>query len=109
MRRQQAQRLKPVLSEIELTVVRLDREDGAGVEFGVRDTGIGIAAEKLGTLFEAFTQVDSSSTRQYGGTGLGLAITARLCQMMGGTIAVRSALDEGSTFTIRLPASEEIT
>ena len=91
--------------EVELAVVRLDDAEGRWVEFSVRDTGIGLAPEKLDTLFEAFTQVDSSSTREYGGTGLGLAITARLCQMMGGTIAVQSVPGQGSTFAIRLPVA----
>ncbi len=73
------------------------------VVFEVSDTGIGIGAEQLETLFEPFAQADQTTTRRYGGTGLGLAITRRFCQMMGGTIAVESAPGEGSTFTVRLP------
>ncbi|MEZ5671895.1 MAG: DUF3369 domain-containing protein [Thiotrichaceae bacterium] len=77
---------------------------GDQLHFRVSDTGIGIEPEQLDKIFEAFTQVDSSSTRQFGGTGLGLAISKHFCQMMGGNISVETKLREGSTFTAHLPA-----
>ncbi|AFZ19862.1 response regulator [Allocoleopsis franciscana] len=73
------------------------------ITFRVTDTGIGMTSEQMSRLFEAFTQADASTTRQYGGTGLGLAITKKLCQMMGGDVTVESEVGKGSTFTIHLP------
>jgi two-component system sensor histidine kinase/response regulator len=74
----------------------------------VKDTGIGIPNNKLSSLFDTFTQADSSTTRQYGGTGLGLSITRKLCSPMGGDIFVNSELGEGSNFQfyIQLARSE---
>ena len=73
-------------------------EQTAVVHFVVRDTGIGIPREKKEAIFEAFTQVDSSTTRKYGGTGLGLTISSRLASAMGGRIWVESEPSEGSRF-----------
>jgi len=90
-------------------LLRLSRtsEDGRDlVRFDVTDSGIGMTPEQLGRLFQAFTQADSSTTRNFGGTGLGLTITRHFVIMLGGTIDVASAPGKGTTFSIVLPDRE---
>ncbi|SMP76903.1 PAS domain S-box-containing protein [Desulfonatronum zhilinae] len=78
------------------------RDDTARVRFEVRDTGIGIPEHKHAHIFESFTQVDGSTTREYGGTGLGLAICKRFVELMGGIIFLESVENQGSTFSFVL-------
>ena len=73
------------------------------IGFSISDTGIGIAFDKLNTIFEPFVQASTDTTRKYGGTGLGLSICKNLVQMLGGTISVESTLLEGTTFSFQLP------
>jgi signal transduction histidine kinase/CheY-like chemotaxis protein len=89
---------------ITLSLERESRDDGDRLVFTVSDNGIGMTEEQMGRLFQAFAQADVSTTRKYGGTGLGLTITRRFCEMMGGSIDVRSEHGKGSIFTICLPA-----
>jgi signal transduction histidine kinase/DNA-binding response OmpR family regulator len=74
------------------------------ITFAVTDTGIGMTPEQVGKLFQTFSQADASTTRKFGGTGLGLAITERVCHMLAGDIRVVSTPEQGSTFTVRVPA-----
>jgi len=77
-------------------------EENASVKFSVSDTGIGIAENKIATIFENFEQATSDTSRLYGGTGLGLAIVKQLVDQQGGAIQVESKIDEGSTFSFTL-------
>jgi signal transduction histidine kinase/CheY-like chemotaxis protein len=118
-----AQRLKQVLlnlvgnaikftahGTVTLRVAPADAPDGlVGVRFEVRDSGIGIASDRLESLFEPFYQVDASHRRQRGGTGLGLTISQRIVEAMGGRIGVRSAPGRGSSFSFTLALAPERT
>jgi PAS domain S-box-containing protein len=87
-----------------VTVLLGLRDEGAGVRLAIDvvDTGIGIPADKLESVFEPFTQAESSTTRKYGGTGLGLTISRRFARAMGGDIAVASEMGKGSVFMVRI-------
>ncbi len=89
---------------VKLSVAKEKSDSGRPVfRFAVTDSGIGMTDEQMGRLFQAFTQADASTTRNYGGTGLGLTITKHFATMLGGDISVTSKPGEGSTFTILLP------
>jgi PAS domain S-box-containing protein len=93
------------LGEVVVTISLHSRDgDDVSLLVSVRDTGIGIAEEKQAIVFDAFTQADTSTTRQYGGTGLGLAISARLVEVMEGHLWVESTLGAGSTFNFTVRA-----
>ncbi|MBV1694977.1 MAG: response regulator [Hyphomicrobiales bacterium] len=87
----------------EVVVTVSASEDHTRIRIAVKDTGIGVAPERLSALFEPFTQADSSISRRFGGTGLGLAISKRLVGLMGGTIGMTSEPGRGSEVTIDLP------
>ncbi len=91
-----------------LSVYREITDNREWIIFCIEDHGIGMSEKQINSLFEAFTQADTSFTRKYGGTGLGLTIVKRFCEMMGGSIQVKSELCQGSTFTMRLPTQVEI-
>ena len=84
-------------------IIEKETEQGVEVCFSVRDTGIGIPADKRETVFERFTQADSNTTRKYGGTGLGLAITKQLIELQGGSITLKKSETSGAEFCFTLP------
>ena len=100
--------------EITVTVSARQLTEGYGevpsryeLQFAVKDTGIGIRADRMDRLFQSFSQLDSSTTRKYGGTGLGLAISKRLAEMLGGTMWAESEVDRGSTFFFTILAAAD--
>ncbi len=97
------------VGEVVLEILLKEKTENAlNLQFVIRDTGIGIPKNKAKHIFDSFSQVDTSTTRNYGGTGLGLTITKSLVQMMDGDISVTSVVEEGSnfTFTINIPYEE---
>jgi PAS domain S-box-containing protein len=89
--------------EIEISAKYKVQSSKCDLTIMVEDTGIGIPADKLATIFESFTQAEGSTTRKYGGTGLGLTISKRLAEMMNGSITVESTFGKGSCFYVNLP------
>jgi signal transduction histidine kinase/CheY-like chemotaxis protein len=89
---------------ISLDVTRVSGDDGDEIRFRVGDTGIGMTAEQLARVFDAFSQAEETTAREYGGTGLGLAISKQFCEMLGGSIVGKSAPGTGSVFEVTLPA-----
>ena len=112
-------RLKQVLKNLLANAFKFTRQgrvsldiapaDGKRIAFAVVDTGIGIPAEKQKIIFEAFQQADGTTARQYGGTGLGLSISRELTRLLGGEIHVASEPGKGSSFTLYLPISGEVS
>ena len=93
-------------TEVGKVVLQIEKDSDQYLRFSVKDTGIGISAAKQEILFQSFSQVDSSSTRQHGGTGLGLAISKKIVELMGGNIGVASTEGEGSIFYFAIPLEE---
>src|SRR3954468_18228336 len=112
-------RLKQVLKNLLANAFKFTRQgrvslgitpaEGKRIAFAVVDTGIGIPPEKQKIIFEAFQQADGSTARQYGGTGLGLSISRELTRLLGGEIRVASEPGKGSSFTLYLPLSDEVS
>jgi PAS domain S-box-containing protein len=93
------------IGSIKITVVGKKIKNKILIRFNIEDTGVGIPADKLTTIFESFSQADASVTRKYGGTGLGLTIVKQLVELQHGTITVKSEENIGSTFVVSIPYS----
>ena len=112
-------RLKQVLKNLLANAFKFTRQGSVSlriapaqpgrIAFAVADTGIGIPADKQQIIFDAFQQADGTTSRQYGGTGLGLSISRELTRLLGGEIRVASEPGKGSTFTLYLPVSDEVS
>jgi len=110
-------RLRQIINNLVANAIKFTNQGTINIEYSVQkspgerftlhcaviDSGAGIAEDQINTLFEAFTQADSSTTREYGGTGLGLTIVNKLCQLMGGSVSVTSSFGDGSRFDIQIP------
>ena len=117
--RTDATRLKQILKNLLANAFKFTQRGGVrlvmapvasrSVAFSVIDTGIGIPAEKLELIFEAFRQADGTTSRRYGGTGLGLSISRELAHLLGGELSVTSKPGEGSTFTLVMPLADQRT
>ena len=92
---------------VHLNVYPLKEDDGDHIRFDVEDTGIGVPPDKQALIFESFTQADGGNSRRYGGAGLGLAITRNLVELLGGEVSLVSRQDQGSTFSLTIPAGIE--
>ena len=90
--------------EVEVRAYREPSPEGDHVVIRIRDSGIGMTPEQVKLVFQAFVLVDDSATRRFQGSGLGLSISRLFCEMLLGTLDVKSEVDEGTTFTVRLPA-----
>jgi signal transduction histidine kinase/ligand-binding sensor domain-containing protein/DNA-binding response OmpR family regulator len=93
---------------VNVRLLSISHDNQIELGFDIKDTGIGIPADKLHRLFKAFSQVDSSTTRQYGGTGLGLVISEQLVRLMGGQISVESEIGKGSTFRFAIRSQKSM-
>jgi signal transduction histidine kinase len=112
-------RLKQVLKNLLANAFKFTKEgkvslavspaEPGRIAFSVTDTGIGISAEKQKIIFEAFQQADGTTSRHYGGTGLGLSISREITRLLGGELRVASEPGKGSTFTLVLPLSDEVS
>jgi signal transduction histidine kinase len=94
---------------VRLTLQKEAGPEGDWIIFEVSDTGIGMDEAQMSRLFESFYQADSSISRRYGGTGLGLSLSKQFCEMLGGRLTVHSVINQGTTFTMKVPARSKET